>query len=111
MEEAQRRARGSASLGYGLGCTQVRSDEAAGDLVRQPCPEPRGIIQRFTPDGIRRIRPAACDRAARAGGTLQCWEAEYELQIADGYQYYTVRLLGDQSPRAIDIRQWVPPPH
>jgi hypothetical protein len=91
-----------------LECRQLRYDEALQDFAVPACPNPRALLERFTPDLIVRVRPADCEIAPSPKG---CLGVEYHDPAAPRtHSLYVVVLPDEDRPAWIQITQAMLPP-
>jgi hypothetical protein len=91
-----------------LECRQLRYEEARQDFATPACPDPRALLERLTPDLIKRVRPADCEIAASARG---CLGVEYHDPAAPRtHSLYVVTVPDEDRPAWIQITQAMLPP-
>lgn len=92
-----------------LVCRQMRYEEARQDFGFPACPNPRALLERLTPNLIKRVRPADCEISAPARG---CLGIEYHDPAAPGtHSFYLVTLPDEERPDYLQITQGMLPPH
>lgn len=103
VEQAQQSTRG-----VRLACQRLRHDETRG-LHPVACTDAEAVLQRLTPDLIKRVRPADCDVAPSDAG---CLGIEYHDPYAPGtHSFYAVTVPNEARPRFLQITQGMMPPH
>jgi hypothetical protein len=91
-----------------LECRQLRYEEARQDFATPACPDPRALLERLTPDLIRRVRPADCEIATSARA---CLGIEYHDPAAPRtHSLYVVTVPDEDRPAWIQITQAMLPP-
>ncbi len=90
-------------------CRQMRYEEARADFGFPACPDPAALLERLTPDLIKRIRAADCTLEPSPRG---CLGVEYHDPAAPGtHSIYLVTVPDEDRPDHIQITQGLLPPH
>lgn len=104
VERAQRRPGG-----VRLVCRQMRYEEARQDFAVPECPNPSAMLERLTPNLIKRVRPADCTLAPSPRG---CLGIEYHDPAAPhSHSFYLVTVPDEDRPDYVQITQGMLPPH
>jgi hypothetical protein len=94
--------------GVRLICQLMRYEEARQDFGHPPCPNAAALLERLTPNLIKRVRPADCELAASERG---CIGIEYHDPAAPGtHSFYLVTVPDDARLDYVQITQGMLPP-
>ena len=91
-----------------LVCTQMHYDETRRDFDYRNCPNAPALLERLTPNLIKRVRAADCTLVASRRG---CLGVEYHDPAAPGtHSFYLVTVPDEDRPDYIQIVQGMLPP-
>jgi hypothetical protein len=86
----------------------MRYEEARQAFAHSACPSPRALLEKLTPELIKRVRPADCEIAPSPTG---CIGIEYHDPAAPGtHSLYVVSMPDTDRPDYIRIVQAMLPP-
>lgn len=91
-----------------LVCPEMEYKEARRDFDYRDCPNAAALLERLTPNLIKRVRAADCTLAASRSG---CLGVEYHDPAAPGtHSFYLVTVPDEDRPEYIQIVQGMLPP-